>query len=287
MEKQIQMKKRYMILLLITALAVLSGCSSVRKAPENDGIFGTWYQAVSDNVTTYIFYEDNTWTAFDSRDAENVGYYEYKYDKPSGRLLLQDIEYSAAIEGDTLTISGNDEEDIILYRDIQEAKKADPYYYTSEEFTDSIRDKDGWCIKDGVLYAYRGSAKEVTIPETVTEIYSNAFSGDFGYGSRLTKVTIPGSVKKIDSQAFSFTNADIIYIEEGVETIGDSAFSDSYIDEIHFPESITEAGAGILETEEGLWDTDIYVVSGSYMEKEIKSNMPYGEPTVISIEADR
>lgn len=268
-------------------MLLLAGCSSVRKAPANEGIYGTWYQAVLDNVTTYIFYEDNTWTAFDSRDAENAGYYEYKYDKLAGTLLLQDIEYSAVIEDDTLTISGNDEEDIILYRDIQEAKKADPYYYSSEEFTDSIRDKDGWCIKDGVLYAYRGLANEVTIPNTVTEIYSNAFSGDFGYGAKLTKVTIPGSVKTIDSQAFSFTNADIIYIEEGVSKIGASAFSDSYIDEIHFPESITEAGAGILETEEGLWDTDIYVVKGSYMEKEIKSNIPYGDPEIISVEAGR
>ena len=74
----------------------------------------------------------------------------------------------------------------------------------------------------------------------------------------------------------------IIYIEEGVETIGARAFSDSYIDEIHFPESVTEAGAGILETEEGLWDTKIYVIDGSYMQKYFKKNMPYGDPEIIS-----
>ncbi len=116
----------------------------------------------------------------------------------------------------------------------------------------------------------------------MTEIYVNAFSGDFGYGAELKQVIVPGSVKKIDEGAFAFTNADIIYIEEGVETIGARAFSDSYIDEIHFPESVTEAGAGILETEEGLRDAKIYVIDGSYMQEYFKKNIPYGEPEIIS-----
>lgn len=279
------MKKRLFTILILIAALLLAGCSQVRKAPDNEGIYGTWYEAVSDSVTTYIFYEDNTWTAFDSRDAENAEYYEYRYDGLKGTLLLQDMEYEAVLDETTLKLSGEGGENIELYRDMEEAKQADPYYYSSEEFTDSIKDKDGWCIKDGVLYAYRGSASEVTVPAGVTEIYESAFSGDFGYGAELKQVTVPGSVKTIDEGAFAFTNADIIYIEEGVETIGARAFSDSYIDEIHFPESVTEAGAGILETEEGLWDTKIYVIDGSYMEAYFKKNMPYGEPEIISAAA--
>lgn len=277
------MKKRFFTILILTAALLLAGCSQVRKAPDNEGIYGTWYEAVSDSVTTYIFYEDNTWTAFDSRDAENVEYYEYRYDGLKGTLLLQDMEYEAVLGETILKLSGEGGEDIELYRDLEEAKQADPYYYTAEEFTDSIKDKDGWCIKEGVLYAYRGSAEEVTVPGSVTEIYENAFSGDFGYGAELKKVTVPGSVKKIDEGAFAFTNADIIYIEEGVETIGARAFSDSYIDEIHFPESVAEAGAGILETEEGLNDAKIYVIDGSYMQEYFKKNMPYGAPEIISV----
>ena len=276
------MKKRLVTILILIAVMLLAGCSQVRKAPDNEGIYGTWYEAVSDSVTTYIFYEDNTWTAFDSRDAENVEYYEYKYDGLNGTLLLQDMEYEAVLDENTLKLSGEGGEDIELYRDLEEAKQADLYYCTSEEFTDSIKDKDGWCIKDGVLYAYRGSAGEVTVPGSVTEIYGNAFSGDFGYGAELKQVTVPGSVKKIDEGAFAFTNADIIYIEEGVETIGARAFSDSYIDEIHFPESVTKAGAGILETEEGLHDAEIYVIDGSYMQEYFKDNVPYGDPEIIS-----
>ena len=277
------MKKQLITILILIAAMLLAGCSQVRKAPDNEGIYGTWYEAVSDSVTTYIFYEDNTWTAFDSRDAENVEYYEYKYDGLNGTLLLQDMEYEAVLDETTLKLSGEGGEDIELYRDLEEAKQADPYYYSSEEFTDSIKDKDGWCIKDGILYAYRGSDEEVTVPAGVTEIYENAFSGDFGYGAELKQVTVPGSVKKIDEGAFAFTNADIIYIEEGVETIGARVFSDSYIDEIHFPESVTEAGAGILETEAGLNDAKIYVIDGSYMQKYFKKNMPYGDPEIISV----
>ena len=276
------MKKRLITILILIAAMLFAGCSQVRKAPDNEGIYGTWYEAVSDSVTTYIFYGDNTWTAFDSRDAENVEYYEYKYDGLNGTLLLQDMEYEAVLDETTLKLSGEGGEDIELYRDMEEAKLADPYYYSSEEFTGSIKDKDGWCIKDGVLYAYRGTAEEVTVPAGVAEIYANAFSGDFGYGAELKQVIVPGSVKKIDEGAFAFTNADIIYIEEGVETIGARAFSDSYIDEIHFPESVTEAGAGILETEEGLRDAKIYVIDGSYMQEYFKKNIPYGEPEIIS-----
>ena len=205
------MKKRLITILILIAAMLLAGCSQVRKAPDNEGIYGTWYEAVSDSVTTYIFYEDNTWTAFDSRDAENVEYYEYKYDGLNGTLLLQDMEYEAVLGETTLKLSGEGGEDIELYRDMEEAKQADPYYYTSEEFTGSIKDRDGWCIKDGVLYAYRGRAEEVTVPGSVTEIYENAFSGDFGYGAELKQVTVPGSVKKIDDGAFAFTNADNIY----------------------------------------------------------------------------
>lgn len=276
------MKKRLITILILIAAMLFAGCSQVRKAPDNEGIYGTWYEAVSDSVTTYIFYGDNTWTAFDSRDAENVEYYEYKYDGLNGTLLLQDMEYEAVLDETTLKLSGEGGEDIELYRDMEEAKLADPYYYRSEEFTGSIKDKDGWCIKDGVLYAYRGTAEEVTVPAGVTEIYANAFSCDFGYGAELKQVIVTGSVKKIDEGAFAFTNADIIYIEEGVETIGARAFSDSYIDEIHFPESVTEAGAGILETEEGLRDAKIYVIDGSYMQEYFKKNIPYGEPEIIS-----
>lgn len=127
------------------------------------------------------------------------------------------------------------------------------------------------------LVAYIGFDTETTTPSNVDTILNSAFSGDMGHGEDLKKVTITGNIKRIDDGAFSFTAADEIYIEEGCESLGHSVFSDSYIAEIWFPSSITEIGAGIMETEEGLWDTKIHVVEGSEIAKYFEENMPYGE----------
>lgn len=138
-----------------------------------------------------------------------------------------------------------------------------------------------WEISGGVLKAYTGNESEVTVPEDVTELGSDCFSGDCEHGVNLNKVTVPGTVKKIDTGAFAFTNADVIILEEGVTTLEHSVFMDSYIDEIHFPESITECGPGIMETEEGLMGTKIYVKKGSYMDEYFKADMPYGDVQLI------
>ncbi|MCI2061764.1 MAG: leucine-rich repeat protein [Eubacteriaceae bacterium] len=145
-------------------------------------------------------------------------------------------------------------------------------------------DSDGFCTIDGVLYAYIGTAESVTVPDNVREIASDAFSGDLEegheHGKNLREVIIPGSVKKIDGRAFAFTNADVIEIREGVEQIGNAAFMDSYINKISFPASLTKIGWGIMETEEGLEGTEIYVVKGSAIYKYFKRSMPYGDATL-------
>lgn len=128
-----------------------------------------------------------------------------------------------------------------------------------------------------VIVAYVGSAHETTTPKNAVSIGSDAFSWDMGYGEELEKVTVTSNIKRIESGAFSFTAADFIYIEEGVEYIGHSAFSDSYIDEIWFPSSVTEIGASIMMTEEGLEGTKIHLVEGSPIAKYFEEDMPYGQ----------
>ena len=59
-------------------------------------------------------------------------------------------------------------------------------------------DADGFTIDDGVLVSYTGSATQVRIPEGVTEISTNAFSG-----TQVTSVWIPASVRAIDDSAFA------------------------------------------------------------------------------------
>ncbi|MBN7772317.1 leucine-rich repeat domain-containing protein [Clostridium aminobutyricum] len=151
----------------------------------------------------------------------------------------------------------------------------------TEAYYESIKDKDGFCIKDGILYAYLGKDKEITIPETVTEIYNSALSGDFGHGANLKKVIVPGTVKKINGGAFAFTSAKKIIVEEGVKEIGEWAFGDSYIEEIWFPASLEKIGNRIMETEEGLDGTKIHVPKNSEISQYFEQNMPYGNAELI------
>jgi hypothetical protein len=145
-----------------------------------------------------------------------------------------------------------------------------------EAYYNSIKDKDGFCIADGILYAYLGQEREITIPDTVTEIYGSALSGDFKHGENLVKVIVPGTVRKIDSGAFAFTAAKKIVVEEGVEEIEKWAFGDSYIEEIWFPSSLQKIGNGIMETEEGLDGTKIHVPKNSMISQYFEQAMPYG-----------
>jgi hypothetical protein len=151
----------------------------------------------------------------------------------------------------------------------------------TEMYYQSIMDKDGFCIEDGILYAYLGKGSEITIPETVVEIYGSALSGDFKHGENLKKVIVPGTVKKIDNGAFAFTSAKEIILEEGVKEIGEWAFGDSYIEEIWFPSSLEKIGGGIMETEEGLDETEIHVPENSRISRYFEQNMPYGNAELV------
>lgn len=56
--------------------------------------------------------------------------------------------------------------------------------------TTAEEESAGFIIENGELTAYTGSGGDITIPDTVTGISDNVFSGN----TSLTSVTIPGSV---------------------------------------------------------------------------------------------
>lgn len=66
--------------------------------------------------------------------------------------------------------------------------------WTERTFTMST---DGYVVDNGVLVAYTGTSKVITIPDGVVEIADEVFSG-----MGVTNVTIPASVKKIGIRAF-------------------------------------------------------------------------------------
>lgn len=76
-------------------------------------------------------------------------------------------------------------------------------------------------IEDGVLKRYRGSQSSVVIPDGVTSIGENAFSGCVG----LTSVVIPAGVKSIGNWAFSDCRELIsVDMPEGMTDVGHGAF---------------------------------------------------------------
>ncbi len=76
-------------------------------------------------------------------------------------------------------------------------------------------------IDNGVLKKYKGPGGDVVIPEGVTTIGSEAFSGC----ARVRELTIPGTVQSIESKAFlGCTGLAKLTIPEGVRTIGREAF---------------------------------------------------------------
>ena len=76
--------------------------------------------------------------------------------------------------------------------------------------------------ENGVLVKYHGNAANVVIPDSVTEIGGEAFSGC----TSLTNITIPDSVTEIGYGAFmGCTSLKSITIPDGVAEIGRSAFN--------------------------------------------------------------
>ena len=85
----------------------------------------------------------------------------------------------------------------------------------------------------------------VIIPEGVEEIEDSAFYEC----SNLSFVLIPESVKKIGRKAFSGCESlkEVIFLGEGLEEIGESAFEYTHISRIEFPNSLKKLGKQIFK----------------------------------------
>jgi outer membrane protein OmpA-like peptidoglycan-associated protein len=94
------------------------------------------------------------------------------------------------------------------------------------------------------ITSYNGRAAQVTVPaeiygQAVNEIAGSAFSDN----KTLQSVTLPASVLRIEAGAFALcTNLKSVNFEEGLRSIGDSAFSECALDAIFLPQSLVSIG---------------------------------------------
>lgn len=93
---------------------------------------------------------------------------------------------------------------------------------------DTKNDEKFLIVGDGILLAYRGTEKEVVIPESVKQIGSEVFEDH----KELTKVTIPSSVVKINADAFrNCSNLTELSGCDGLKTVVRGAFYGTKISE--------------------------------------------------------
>ena len=100
-------------------------------------------------------------------------------------------------------------------------------------------------LMDGsTLVSYTGSDTEVTLPNTITAVGKDAFSGN----TNLCKIVIPDSVRTIDYAAFeNCVNLNTAKIGESVRTIGSSAFSGcKNLTSVNIPEKCDNIGSGVF-----------------------------------------
>lgn len=96
-------------------------------------------------------------------------------------------------------------------------------------------------------FIYSGAAKntiiEVQLPKTLEKLKSLAFAHQFLKGS----LKIPGTCKTIEGSAFlsGYANISELILENGIETIGSSAFqlsSSIALTELYIPKSVKSVG---------------------------------------------
>jgi len=110
-------------------------------------------------------------------------------------------------------------------------------------------------IEGSTLVKYRGSDKNVSIPDTVEIIGSSAFEDD----ANVELVVVPNSVKRIEAYAFwGCDNLDTVVLGSGLTEVGDYAFAGcSGLRQMTLPSNITSIG--ILAFGDCIHMTDISI----------------------------
>ena len=114
-----------------------------------------------------------------------------------------------------------------------------------ENFRNRSTELEGdYLISGGVLVAYRGTSKAVSIPEGVRVIAAEAFKGN----SEIERVVMPNSLLVIGEGAFEdCIGLKNIQLNRGLESVKDRAFYNCAASKVVVPASVKEVGLRAFE----------------------------------------
>ncbi len=125
--------------------------------------------------------------------------------------------------------------------------------------------------KHAVLLEYTGNSTSVKIPSKVKDVPVTVIGKEAFWGkSKMTSVSIPSTVTKIGAAAFNeCTGLKKVNLPKGLKTISDGAFwFCKNLKEVFIYGKVTSIGKNAFM---GCDKATIYVVSGSFAEKHVKS----------------
>ena len=278
------MKKQLktIILSIICICVLLTGCSNNDK-PSNkntssekstniaNSVVGDWYECDEyGEVYVWTFREGDKYSRVKEEEFGkrlNLAKYVIEGNKIIFRTETAVLEYTDL--GLEIYYENGNKRKVKLYENREDAINNSEEYWTTTAYYETLKDENGYVIIDGVLKRYFTNAKEIIIPNNVTEVGPALIVTEL---EDIDKIIIPGNVKNIDRSAFNETSVRYVIMEEGVEEIGEWAFANSYWDEIHIPFSIKSIEGGAFICSEGNWEGRIYVKKGSYAEEYFAEN---------------
>jgi hypothetical protein len=175
-----------------------------------------------------------------------------EFDTSNGELLKEGDKYYFRVAN----ISGNNADGTYEDYEVAYDYNFSAFIVVDDSIPDPAEDYTYEENEDGTITitAYTGSAEELIIPseidgKAVAEIGHDLFDFVNGGNKTIKKITIPSSVKKIDEGAFVWAESlEEVYIEDGVEDIGENAFAGCQkLKKITIPKSVEKIGKGAFD----------------------------------------